>query len=204
MTHTATWNGYIDHIRQNNTHQGGNTDIVCVGASWVFKDTDQKIFKNTTSDQVVSKIAHAYGMECVVQRDPRKRDSIVQAGQSHWQLFRRLANQNGYALRCENTTLFFVSKDKPYQSKKDSAPYYLYIDSEVGGVVPRELRMTGTIIEFTPLVSDQSPEKGVRVDRVITGISHKTGTAIKTTHPHKPHTPSPSGVVIPSETYFKS
>ena len=39
----STWNGYIHHIRQDNSQQSGNTDIVCVGASWVLKNTDQKI-----------------------------------------------------------------------------------------------------------------------------------------------------------------
>lgn len=199
----STWHGYIHHIAQINTHQGGNTDVICVGASWVLKDTGQKIYTNTTSDAVVSAIAKKFGFEAVTQRDPRTKDSIVQAGQSHWELMKRLATQNGNAFRCENTTLIFVSKDKIYQDKLNSAAYFYYVDSPDDGVIPREVRMTGTILSFSPVISDQSPEMGVRVDRVITGVNHGTGVVIKTTHPHKPPTSSPSGAVIPSNEYFQ-
>lgn len=198
----STWNGYIHHVRQDNSHQGGNTDIVCVGASWVLKNTDQKIYKNVTADQVVSKIAKKYSMAAVTQRDPRVRPQISQSGQSDWQLCRSLAKQTGFALLAENTTLIFVSKDKIYQSKKNSAPYFNYVDDEIGGVVPASLRMTGTIIAFEPIISDQAPENGTRIDRVVSGLSTSTGTAVKATHPHTAPKPGNSGVVIPNQTYF--
>ena len=198
----AIWHGYIHHVRQDNSWQGGNTDIVCVGASWVLKNTDQKVYKNITSDQVISKIAKKNSMQAVIQRDPRVRDQIAQSGQSDWQLCRSLAKQTGFALLTENTTITFVSKDKIYQSKKMSAPYFNYVDDEVGGVVPRELRMTGTIISFDPIISDQAPEMGLRVDRVVSGINTKTTSVVKTTHPHTAPSKGNPGVVIPSPAYF--
>jgi hypothetical protein len=199
---TSTWNGYVHHVRQENTHQGGNTDIVCVGASWVLKNTDQKIYKNVTADQVISKIAKKHSMAAVTQRDPRVRDQISQSGQSDWQLCRSLAKQSGFALRAENTTIIFVSKDKIYQSKKNSAPYFNYIDDEVGGVIPASLRMTGTILSFEPMISDQAPEHASRIDRVISGINTNTGSAVKATHPHMAEVKGNAGVVIPNKTYF--
>lgn len=198
----STWNGYVHHVAQENTHKGGNTDIVCVGASWVLKNTDQKIYKNVTSNQVIAKIAKKHSMEAVTQRDPRVRDQISQSGQSDWQLCRSLAKQNGFALRAENTTIIFVSKDKIYQSQKNSAPYFNYVDDEVGGVVPASLRMTGTILSFEPIVSDQAPENSSRIDRVVSGVNNKTGAAVKATHQHTAPTPGNAGVVIPNATYF--
>lgn len=198
----STWNGYVHHVRQNNSFQGGNTDIVCVGASWVLKNTDQKVYKNVTSDQVISKIAKKNSMSAVVQRDPRVRDQVSQSGQSDWQLCRSLAQQAGFALLAENTNIIFVSKEKIYQTKKNSAPYFNYIDDEIGGVVPRELRMTGTILSFEPIVSDQAPEMGLRIDRVISGINNKTATAVKTTHPHTAPKKGNPGVVIPNKAFF--
>jgi len=198
----STWHGYIHHVRQDNSWQGGNTDIVCVGASWVLKNTDQKVYKNITSDQVISRIAKKHSMEAVTQRDPRVRDQISQSGQSDWQLCRSLAKQTGFALLTENTTITFVSKDKIYQSKKMSAPYFNYVDDEVGGVVPRELRMTGTILIFEPEISDQAPEAGLRVDRVVSGVNTKTASAVKATHPHTAPKKGNPGVVIPSKAYF--
>lgn len=201
---TSVWNGYVNSIDQDNSWQGGNTDVICLGASWVMKETDQKIFTKVTADQVVISLAKKYGLEPITQRHPRVRGSIVQAGQSDWQLARRLAKQTGFALRCENTTLFFVSKEKIYQSKKSSAPYYFYVDSSELGVTTRELRMTGTILDFEPNIADQSPEAGVRVDRVISGLNTATGKVIKVTHPYKATPASNPGVVIPNEEYFLS
>jgi hypothetical protein len=175
---------------------------VCVGASWVLKNTDQKIYKDVTADQVISKIAKKYSMAAVTQRDPRVRSQVSQSGQSDWQLCRSLAKQTGFALLAENTTIIFVSKDKIYQSKKNSAPYFNYIDDEVGGVVPASLRMTGTILSFDPIISDQAPENGARIDRVVSGINNNTGAVVKATHAHTKPTKGNSGVVIPNQAYF--
>ena len=201
---TSTWVGYVHHIKQNNTFQGGNTDIICASASWVLKDTDQKIYRNLTADQVVSRIAQKHGMQAITQRHPRLKENIVQAGQSDWQLCRRLAKVTGFALRCENTTITFVSKDKIYQTKRTSAPYFNYVDSNNGGTVTRELRMTGTILSFSPVISDQAPELGVRVDRVISGANPITGSVVKSTHPAKAVKTKNLGVVIPNDRYFAS
>jgi len=198
----STWYGYIHHISQDLSISGGNTDVVCVGASWLLKNTDQKVYKNITSDQVISKIAKKHSMAAVVQRDPRVRPQISQSGQSDWQLCRSLAKQSGFALLTENTTITYVSKDKIYLNKKSSAPYFNYIDDEDGGVVPMSVRMTGTIIAFAPMISDQAPELSGRLDRVITGVNAKNSAAVKATHKHAPDKNGNPGVVVPNATYF--
>jgi hypothetical protein len=200
---TSTWYGHVNHIYQGNDHQGGNTDIVCVGASSALKDTDQKIHSNTTFDQAVAKTFQKHGFECITQRHSRLKDSINQTGQSDWQFVVSCARRSGFALLVENTTAFFVSKEKIFQTKKASAPYFNYVNSEHAGVVPRELRMTGTILAFKPIISDQAPEMGVRVDRVVIGTDKTTGKLLKSTHPHTGPLPSNPGVVIPNEGYFK-
>lgn len=198
----SIWHGYVHHIAQDNTFQGSNTQIVCVGASWVLKDTDQKVYNNTTYDKVVSAIAKAKGFEAITQTHNRLKESIVHTGESYWQLLKRLARVSGFALWVENTTIFFVSKDKIFQNKKNGAPYFKYVDSENGGVTPPELRMTGTILEFKPMISDTAPDLGVRVDRVITGTDKTSGKIIKSKHPNTGPAKTNTGVVIPSESYF--
>lgn len=196
--------GYIHTVHQVNGIDGGNTDVVCVSSSYLLKDTSQKIYRQVTADQVVSRIAAKYSMEAITQRHPRIKESIVQAGQSDWQLLRRLAKQTGFALRTENTTIFFVSKAKLFQSKKDSAAYFKYIDAPAGGVIVPAERMLGTILNFTPVISDESPELGIRVDRVITGTSNTTGESINVTHAMPTQTTAKSlGAVIPGEGYFQ-
>jgi hypothetical protein len=200
---TSTWHGHIDRIEQPNTVTGGNTNIICIGPSYFLKDTSQKVYKNVTADQVISRIATKHRMQAVTQRHPRVKNSIVQAGQSDWQLLRRLAKVTGFALRCENSSILFVSKDKLYTDKKNSAPYFYFVgEDDNTGTVTAELRMLGTCFAFKPIISDSSPDTGVRVDRVITGMHAKNGTVLTTTHKHKSNSKGNAGVVVPSKEYF--
>ena len=199
----STWNGYVAQIDQTNTVIGGNTDIICIGPSFYLKDTTQKVYKNVTADQVVSRIAVKHGLQPVTQRHPRVKESIVQAGQSDWQILSRLAKSTGFALRCENTSILFVSKDKIYKDKKSTAPYFYHVgEDDNSGTTTKELRMLGTCVSFKPIISDSSPDTGVRVDRVITGMHTQQGAVLSTTHKHKSKTIGNAGVVVPSQEYF--
>lgn len=199
--------GYVHAIRQpNSIHGTTETIIECISASSILKDTAQKVYTKVTADQVVSQVCKIHGLSAVVQRDARIRNAIVHSGESYWQLLRSLAKQTGHALRAENTTITFCSKDKITTAKKKSAPYYVYLDNAVGGVVTQELRALGNIVSFNPLISDGSPEMQSNVDRVITGrtasSSNPRGKAINTTHA-KPKNQTSRGAVNPSKDYFK-
>jgi hypothetical protein len=193
----SVFEGYVhtvDPVSSIDTH---NTKIVCVSASYVLKNSDQAIYKNVTADAVVSKIAKKNSLTAVSQRHPRIQESIVQAGQSDWQLLRRLAKQTGFALRAENTSIIFMSKNKIFESKKKQAPYFKYEDGPT-----KANRTYGTCFAFIPHVSDDAPEQGSRVDRVVTGVSSITGKVIATTHNVKDFTAASRGVVTPNEAYF--
>jgi hypothetical protein len=194
----STFQGYVYQINPVSTVKAHVTEIWCVSASAVLKDSDQVVFKKVTADQVITKIAKKRGMTAVTQRHPRLRESIVQAGQTDWQIMRRLAKQTGFALRTENTTVFFVSKDKIYQDKKAKAPYFRYVDG-----LTKEERQVGTCFRFTPNLSDDSLETGVRVDRVMTGTNASSGGIISTSHATKDYAGKESlGKVVPSKEYF--
>lgn len=197
-SYSSTFEGYVYEIDPASTMQAHVTQIWCVSASSVLKDSTQEIYKKVTADQVVAKIAKKNGLKAVTQRHPRLREAIVQPGQTDWQLLRRLAKQTGFALKAENTTIFFMSKDKIFQDKKDRAPYFKYKDG-----ITKQQRSVGTCLEFKPVVSDDSIELGVRVDRVMTGVSVSSGGTISTTHSAKAFDESTAkGKVVPSEDYF--
>ena len=197
----STWKGYVYSPVSKNTLRANNTDVICVGASYLLKNPDQKIYTNVTADQVLSKVAKKHGMKAVTQRHPRKFSSLTQAGVSDWQFCRRLAAQTGFALRADNTSLVFMSKDKLYNDHKKNAPYFYYVDNTQGGVVNKADRNLGTIINFTAYPSDEAPEMGVNVNRVTTGTNTATGKLIKVTHKHKAAVAS-KGVVKPSKEFF--
>lgn len=55
---------------------------------------------------------------------------------------------------------------------------------------------------FKPEISDESPDRNVVVDRVVSGFSINTGDSINTKHAVKDHTISFNGAVVPSEDFF--
>lgn len=197
---TKVFNGYVHTVEAINGINGSNTDVICVSASYLLKDSDQQVYTNVTADQVVSKIAAKHSMSATTQRHPRVRNMIVQAGQTDWQICTRLAKQTGFALRTENTTITFVSKDKIYSDRKASAPYFFYVDNPINGVITRADRSYGTIFSFHPLVSDDSPELGIKVDRII-GVTSSVNATTQIKTPLKAPKVS-KGVVVPNASYF--
>ena len=194
----STFEGYVYEIDPAATMMAHVTQVWCVSASSVLKDSTQEIYKKVTADQVIAKIARRQGLNAVTQRHPRLRETVVQAGQTDWQLLRRLAKQTGFALKAENTTIFFMSKNKIFQDKKARAPYFRYKDG-----ITKQQRSVGTCLEFRPIVSDDAIELGVRVDRVMSGVSATSGNSITTTHPTKVFDAAQNrGKVVPSEEYF--
>lgn len=197
------FNGIVYRIDSKNTQQANNLDVICISASAELKNTDQKIYKNVTADQVVKKIAKKNGMKATTQRHPKVRKAVSQAGQSYWQLLRRLAKQTGFALRVDNTTIIFMSKEKIYKTKKKKAPYFAYVGGTTTGTITKPERLFGNIISFHPILSDNSAEFGTRVDRVITGTNQKTGEVIETLHTAKDYDKETKGIVVPGEDYFE-
>jgi len=194
-----TFIGYVHSIKPT-TLEDNETEIYCVSPSYLLKNTDQKIYKNITADAVVSKIASKYGLKAVTQRHPRVFSAVTQAGQSDWQLLRSLANQTGFALKTEKTTIYFMSKDKLSSSSKASAPYFY---AETIKPLSRVASQFGTIYSFKPIISDEAPDMlGATVDRVVNGIHRVTEAPISTTHSSKPGSKQTLGVVVPSQAYL--
>lgn len=194
-----TFIGYVHSIKPT-TLEDNETEIYCVSPSYLLKNTDQKIYKNITADAVVSKIASKYGLKAVTQRHPRVFSAVTQAGQSDWQLLRSLANQTGFALKTEKTTIYFMSKDKLSSSSKASAPYFY---AETIKPLSRVASQFGTIYSFKPMISDEAPDMlGATVDRVVNGIHRVTEAPISTTHSSKPGSKQTLGVVVPSQAYL--
>jgi len=196
----SVFTGHVHHISPIITTDN-ITNITCISSSYVFKNTDQKIYKNVTADQVIEKIANKYGYKTVTQRHPKVWKTIVQAGQSDWQIMRRLAFETGFNLKVENTTVYFLSKDKMTNSNKASAPYFYAENHEPTNRLVGNL---GTVIDFDPLISDDSPDiTGVAVDRVVSGIHQITNETISTTHETNVGSKNTLGVVVPNREFFQ-
>lgn len=195
-----TFVGYVHSIRPI-TSGDNKTEIYCVSSTYLLKNTAQKIYKNVTADAVVKKVCKKYGIKAVTQRHGRVWDSIVQTGESDWQLLRRLAKITGFALTTDGTTVFFMSKDKLVNSSKKSAPYF-YAENQEN--TNRGMSNLGTLMKFTPFISDEAPDIfGTVVKRVVNGIHQVNDTPLTTTHVPQINSNTNYGVVEPNAEFFE-
>ena len=194
-----TWVGYVHKIIPSTVAEN-TTTIVCISATYLLKTTRQKIYKKVTADQIVEKVCKQYGLKAVTQRHPRVFASISQAGQSDWQLLRRLAKQTGFGLKITGTTVYFMSKDKLSSASAARAPYFF----KENAANVRTIASMGTIVAFTPEISDEAPDMaGATVDRVVGGLHSTNNKTIATKHKIQPAKKKTKGVVTPSKKFLK-
>jgi hypothetical protein len=177
------------------------TTIICISPTYLLKTTRQKIYKNVTADQVVQKVCKQYGLKAVTQRHPRVFSTIAQAGQSDWQLLRRLAKQTGFGLKVTGTTVYFMSKNKLSSASTNNASVFF---KETAAPTVRGISSMGTLIEFTPQISDEAPDMvGATVDRVVSGLHSTNNKTIATKHKIQPAKKKTKGTVTPSKKFLK-
>ena len=197
---TATWVGYVHKIIPA-TVRDNVTTVICISPTYLLKTTKQKIYKNVTADQVVQKICKQYGLKAVTQRHPRVFSTIGQAGQSDWQLLRRLAKQTGFGLKITGTTVYFMSKNKLSSASSARAPYFF---KENAAPTVRGIVGMGTVLDFIPQISDEAPDMvGATVDRVVSGLHSTNNKTIATKHKIAPAKKKTNGAVTPSKKFLK-
>jgi hypothetical protein len=195
-----TWVGYVHKVIPSTVAEN-TTTIICISPTYLLKTTRQKIYKKVTADQVVQKVCKQYGLKAVTQRHPRVFASIAQAGQSDWQLLRRLAKQTGFGLKVTGTTVYFMSKDKLSSASAQKAPYFF---KENSAPTVRTITSMGTLLEFTPEISDEAPDMvGATVDRVVSGLHSTNNKTIATKHKIQPAKKKTKGTVTPSKKFLK-
>lgn len=195
-----TWVGYVHKIIPSTVSENVTT-IICISPTYLLKTTRQKIYKNVTADQVVQKVCKQYGLKAVTQRHPRVFSTIAQAGQSDWQLLRRLAKQTGFGLKVTGTTVYFMSKNKLSSASTNNASVFF---KETAAPTVRGIASMGTLIEFTPQISDEAPDMvGATVDRVVSGLHSTNNKTIATKHKIQPAKKKTKGTVTPSKKFLK-
>jgi len=195
-----TWVGYVHKIIPSTVSENATT-IICISPTYLLKTTRQKIYKNVTADQVVQKVCKQYGLKAVTQRHPRVFSTIAQAGQSDWQLLRRLAKQTGFGLKVTGTTVYFMSKNKLSSASTNNASVFF---KETAAPTVRSIASMGTLIEFTPQISDEAPDMiGATVDRVVSGLHSTNNKTIATKHKIQPAKKKTKGTVTPSKKFLK-
>ena len=151
--HKSVFVGFIHLIEKDTTHANTFTRVICVNNSEILKKTGKEIFKNKTPDAIIAQVCSENKLSSVTSIFPHSYSSVAQAGQSYWQLFKRLANATGYALRAENTEVLFEDQDKLIFNKLATAPTFVHFSRGPVGMAAQQ-----TLINFTALGAKDSLE----------------------------------------------
>ena len=159
--------GYVHHIEPKKTPGSDNVTVAVIGASFVFKQANQAIYKNTTASDVVKKLAVSHNFSYAITPHPRVFPQVAQSGQSDWQLMVKLAKQCGYSLRADNTELYFQPLTENFTKYKYEAQKFYMNDSNN----PKG----STIYSFMPIVGETLHyEDGSKSATAVTGIDLTT------------------------------
>lgn len=148
-----TFIGFVHLIEKNVTPLSVFTRVICINNSSKLKTPNKKAYKNISADGVVKKIAEEANFYSDTTPHKFSHPKLLQTGQTDWQFLRHLAFKTGYALRAENKTISFKSRDSILADKIDNAPTFYHFDNAPRGIVGKQ-----TLISFTALDSVESPE----------------------------------------------
>jgi phage protein D len=150
------------------------TDVSLIGASYVMKQANQRIFKNITADAVIKQIASSHGFYSDVDSHPRVYPQIAQAGHTDLEMMVRLAKQSGYSLRIKDTTVHFKPQDFDYTGMRGSAQKFIMRD-------PNHPQGS-TLYSFDLLVGESIYYKdSMKAAVAVSGVDAQSATLVKIT-----------------------
>jgi len=173
--------GYVHAVTPDLSAGKHFVQLVALGASYVMKQANQRVWTNVTADQAVAEIAKSHGFAYSAMPHPRVYSHLVQAGISDWAFLVNLAKECGYTLRAENTTLHFDEIDNDYKTNVVSARRAILRDANN----PNGMNM----FKFTPEISETADHGGaVKAATAVGGVSLESASGIVQTNQSRPKT----------------
>lgn len=172
---TGSFVGYVTNIRNMDRDDQGRyvRDVVCVSASRELRRTGFQTYENKTSSEIVQKIAKDLRFNAVIKQHPLRRATIVQDGETYWELMTRLAKRSGYILRVEETTIFFQPLRDMVKTYMSRSPYLTDKGAfSIDGFVPENVESIDAWVGDTSMDEESSADPAL-----ITAVEPTTGRA---------------------------
>ena len=165
---TRELNVYVHHITPDVSPSKNYVDVTFIAASKVFKQQSQRVWINTTADQVIADLASLHEFSYIATPHPRVFDQISQSSMSDWELMVKLAKQCGYILKANNTTLIFQPLTQDYTDSRNQAAYYV-----LRGLNSRH---TG-VYSFQPMIGEYIPyQDAKKASTTVAGINRESSS----------------------------
>jgi hypothetical protein len=173
--------GYIHDVKGHQDNGVNITELGIIGASYVMRQSSQKLYKNVTADQVIVDIAKRYKFAYRVIPHSRVYPQLSQAGATDWEFMVKLAKQVGYSLRTEGACIYFQPLLKDFDD--------LIHETKVFTKVDQGVKHKNPIYYFKPLVGETLSHEGAnKYATSIAGVDPYTGTYFKYTKQARPTT----------------
>ena len=157
---SRTMNGYIHHVSPDLSPAKNYVKVTVIGSSYTFKQQSQRVWVDATADQIVADIANSHNFSYIATPSERVYDQVSQAGMSDWELLVKLAKQNGYSLKADNTTIVFQPLTQEFTDMRQQAALYA-----MSGL---DTKLTG-IYSFKPLIGEAIPFTDAKKTTVAVG-----------------------------------
>lgn len=163
---STTFVGYVHemrskvHAQQPRTHQ-----VICVGATWVMKQPQQRVWQNTTISNIARTILREHNLTADVEDHDTVLPQVNQAAESDWAFLCRLAQEYGYICYPTGVVVHFHSRGRDLNRKQRAAYVLEYSHESFGQRSP--------VHEFNPRLSD-TPEAG-KARSIIRNVDPRTG-----------------------------
>jgi phage protein D len=181
-----TFYGYVhDHQRITRTDSSG-IEITAVDAGWPLKETNQRVWVDTTATAVARALATEFGLGFDGDEHDRVFPQVTQPGTSAWSVLVGLAERIGYSVRVEKTTLLF-------KAKANLAAHFrsLATTLEVGTVGSTPVDFA-EVLEFKLDDGEYQPENGAFAARRVMTFVDSQGNIV-TASQDRPDNPGRSG-----------
>jgi hypothetical protein len=134
-------------------------EVVCMGASYSFKESNQRIYTEATSEAVIGSIAAANAFDFIYDNSDKVWGSVSSPGHNDWQFMVKTARRRGATFFMRNTTMFCYDP-VAYLNTNLSAWPVVNFSSPLGGPV----HVTKAVAD----ISDDETSRRFRKHRMLT------------------------------------
>jgi len=163
--------GYVSHVEpmydsgRYSTDTHARKNVVCMGASFVYKNAAYLNLKNVTASVMARRMCTVMRFDSSgVQDHDRVWPTLTQGGKSYWLYLAELAQRIGYTMYARGTDLYFHDR--------------LSAAARFRGQVPSFSTGGGGLAKFESQVGKSTPMGGELADRVLYGTDSRTGRPI--------------------------
>lgn len=179
-----TWVGYVHSTSPRRTGNiTGMTEITCVSPSMILKQASQDTWPNRKITDTAREIIAKAGLEPMVEDHPLS-ETILQHGQTYWQVLRRIAGLTGYALTTEGTKVILT----PHKHFFDQhAPRAQVFSTGQVGMELANTKSDQTLYQFEPDFGDLSDDDyGLHAEVTTWAVNPSSGEITKSTATQPP------------------